>query len=78
MFQIVGCAIEVLNSSVRALENSTKRNGGGVRARTIRFGTTSFGCLQTAKGELIPDVIAFDSVVVDTKVIDQITDQNVG
>src|SRR5438445_4088674 len=82
-FQIVGCAIEVLNALGHGLLEKPYEN-----ALAVEFGLPSIPFRQQLvfdvlyKGQnvglFIPDLIAFDSVVVDTKVIDRITDHERG
>jgi GxxExxY protein len=76
VFQIVGAAIEVLNHLFheKPYENALVVEFG---LRKIPFQQQkSFDLLyKTCKvGEFIPDLIAFNSVIVDTKTIDRITD----
>ena len=83
VFQIVGCAIEVLNTLGNGLIEKPYEN-----ALVVEFGLRkipfrqqpSFDVLYKGHkiGLFVPDLIAFDSVVVDTKVIDQITDHERG
>lgn len=83
VFQIVGCAIEVLNTVGNGLIEKPYEN-----ALVVEFGLRkipfrqqpSFDVLYKGHkiGLFVPDLIAFDSVVVDTKVIDQITDHERG
>lgn len=83
VFQIVGCAIEVLNTLGHSLLEKPYEN-----ALVMEFGLRripfrqqpSFDVVYKGQkvGLFIPDVIAFDSVVVDTKVIDRITDHERG
>ena len=79
VFQIIGCAIEVLNTLGHGLLEKPYENALVVefRARKIPFRQQpSFDVLYKGQkiGVFVPDLIAFDSVVVDTKVIDRITD----
>lgn len=79
VFQIVGSAFEVLNEIGHGLHEKPYEN-----ALAIEFGLRGITARQQASydvqykghkmGEFIPDLIAFDSVVVDAKVIDRITD----
>jgi GxxExxY protein len=83
VFQIIGCAIEVLNTLGHGLFEKPYENALVVefRARTIPFRQQqSFDVLYKGQkvGVFVPDLIAFDSVVVDTKVIDRITDHERG
>jgi GxxExxY protein len=83
VFQIVGCAIEVLNTIGHGLLEKPYEN-----ALVVEFGMRkipfrqqpSFDVLYKGQkiGLFVPDLIAFDSVVVDTKVIERITDHERG
>ena len=83
VFQIVGCAIEVLNTLGHGLVEKPYENALVVEflLRKIQFRQQpSFDVLYKGHkiGLFVPDLIAFDSLVVDTKVIDQITDHERG
>src|SRR6266568_4019599 len=83
VFQIVGCAIEVLNTLGHGLVEKPYENALVVEfdLRRIPFRQQpSFDVLYKGHkvGLFIPDLIAFDAVVVDTKVIDRITDHERG
>ena len=83
VFQIVGSAIEVLNALGHGLLEKPYEN-----ALAVEFGLRKIPFQQQAVfdvlykghnvGLFIPDLIAFDTVVVDTKVIDRITDHERG
>src|SRR6266404_2648872 len=83
VFQIVGCAIDVLNTLGHGLVEKPYEN-----ALVVEFGLRkipfrqqpSFDVLYKDQkiGLFVPDQIAFDSVVVDTKVIDRITNHERG
>ncbi|MGH7982632.1 MAG: GxxExxY protein [Candidatus Udaeobacter sp.] len=83
VFQIVGCAIEVLNTLGHGLIEKPYEN-----ALTVEFGLRKLPFLQQPPfdvlykekkvGLFVPDPIVFDTVVVDTKVIDRITDHERG
>jgi GxxExxY protein len=83
VFQIVGCAIEVLNGIGHGLHEKPYEN-----SLSVEFGLRKIPQKQQPPfdvlykghkvGQFIPDLIAFDSVIVDTKVIDQITDHERG
>lgn len=83
VYRIVGAAMEVLNGLGHGLNEKPYENG-----LVVEFGLLGIGFAQQArypviyKGahihEFIPDLIAFNSVVVDTKVIDRITDHERG
>ena len=79
----MGCAIEVLNTLGHGLIEKPYEN-----ALVVEFGLRKISFLQQPafdvlyKGQkvglFIPDLIAFDVIVVDTKVIDRITDHERG
>ena len=79
MFQIVGAAIEVLNHIGHGFHEKHYEN-----ALVVEFGLRkipfeqqkSFDLLykNCKVGEFVPDLIAFNAVIVDTKTIDRITD----
>ena len=83
VFQIVGCAIEVLNVLGHGLVEKPYEN-----ALTVEFSLRNISFRQQPLfdvlykghkvGLFIPDLIAFDAVVVDTKVIERITDHERG
>ena len=83
VFQIVGSAIEVLNALGNGLVEKPYEN-----ALVVEFGLRkipfrqqpSFDVLYKDQkiGLFVPDLIAFDSVVVDTKVIDRFTNHERG
>jgi GxxExxY protein len=83
VFQIVGCAIEVLNTLGHGLVEKPYENALAVEfgLRNIPFRQQHlFDVLYNEHkvGLSIPDLIAFDGVVVDTKVVDRITDHERG
>jgi len=83
VFQVVGCAIEVLNTLGRGLVEKPYENALIVEflLRKIPFQQQpSFNVVyKEHKIRLfVPDLIAFGSIVVDTKVINQITDHERG
>lgn len=79
VYQIVGAAIEVLNGIGHGLIEKPYEN-----ALVVEFGLRSIPFQQQARfevvykgvsvGQFIPDLIAFEQIVIDTKVIDRITD----
>ena len=83
VFQIVGCAIEILNTLGHGLIEKPYEN-----ALVVEFGLRKIPFRQQPpfdvlyKGQkvglFIPDLIAFDAIVVDTKVIDRITGHELG
>ncbi len=83
VFQIVGCAIEVLNTLGHGILEKPYENALVVefQLRRIPFRqqpSFDIDYKGTRVGLFIPDLIAFDSVVVDTKVIDRISDHERG
>lgn len=83
VFQIVGCALDVLNGVGHGLLEKIYENGLAVefKLRGIafeqqrRFEVT----YKTVRlGDFIPDLITHSAIVVDTKVIDRITDHERG
>src|SRR4029077_5159759 len=83
VFQIVGCAIEILNTLGHGLIEKPYENAlvGESGLRKISFRQEPpFDVLYKEKkvGLFVPDLIAFDTVVVNTKVIDRITNHERG
>jgi len=83
VFQIVGCAIEVLNTLGHGLVEKPYENALVVEflLRNVPFKQQpSFNVLYKGKriGLFVPDLVVFDSVVVDTKVIERINDHERG
>ena len=79
VYETVGCAFEVLNELGNGLLEKPYENAMTVefRLRNIPFSQQkNFPVVyKTIKvGEYIPDLIAFESIIVDTKVIQQISD----
>ena len=80
---IIGAAFEVVNELGHGLHEQPYEN-----ALVVELGLRDFGVEQqavynidykgTSIGTLVPDLIVEDSVVVNTKVIDRITDQERG
>ncbi len=83
VYAIVGSAIEVLNAIGHGLHEKPYENAlvvefrlrGILFAQQPRFNVIYKGVLV---GEFVPDLIAYDAVVVDAKVIDRITDHERG
>jgi len=83
VFQIIGCAIEVLNTLGHGIVEKPYEN-----ALVVEFGLRqipfkqqpTFDVLYKGQriGAFVPDLIVFDSIVVDSKVIDRITDHERG
>ena len=83
VYQVVGCAMEVLNSIGHGLHEKIYENALVVefKLRGITFDQqrrfdVSYKGVQV--GEFIPDLITHGAIVVDAKVIDQITDHERG
>ena len=80
---IIGCAMEVLNTLGHGLIEKPYEN-----AMVVEFGLRGIPCRQqerfkvtykgVAVGEYIPDLIAYDSVIVEAKVVDCIGAADVG
>jgi len=83
VFQIIGCAIEVLNTLGHGIVEKPYEN-----ALVVEFGLRQIPFKQQPVfdvlykglrvGTFAPDLIVFDSIVVDSKVIDRITDHERG
>jgi GxxExxY protein len=83
VFQIVGCAFEVLNTLGHGLNEKLYEN-----SLTVEFGLKGIPYRQQPRfpvdykghrvGEFVPDLIALGAVIVDAKVIDRITDHERG
>ena len=81
--KIIGCSIEILNGLGHGLLEKPYEN-----ALVAEFGLRGIAYRQqprydvmykdVAVGEYIPDLIVADKVVVDTKVVDHITDHEIG
>ena len=83
VFQVVGCAIEVLNTVGHGLVEKPYENALVVEflLRQIPFKQQpSVDVLYEGQkiGLFVPDLIVFDALVIDTKVIDKITDHERG
>ena len=78
-FAIIGCAIEVINTLGHGLHEKPYENALGVEFRLKAIPCEQQKRFQVdykavAVGEFVPDLIAGQAVIVDTKVIDRITD----
>jgi GxxExxY protein len=83
VFQIIACAIEVLNTLGHGIIEKPYEN-----ALAVEFGLRKIPFRQQPPFEIlykgqniglfIPDLIVFDTVIVDTKVIDGITNHERG
>jgi GxxExxY protein len=83
VFQVVGCAIEVLNTLGHGLVEKPYENALVVEflLRKIPFQQQrSFDVFYKGHkiGLFVPDLIAFNSLVVDMKVIEKISDHELG
>lgn len=81
--QIVGCAIEVLNELGHGLHEKPYENSLVVefRLREIPFEQQrKFDIIYKEQkvGDYIPDLLVSGKIVVDTKVIEKITDREIG
>lgn len=80
---ILGCAFDVLNGVGPGLHEKIYENGltAAFRHRGIPFAQQRrFPVLFLGEtiGEFIPDLLVFDAIIVDPKVIDKITDHERG
>ena len=83
VFEIVGCAMEVLNALGHGLLEKPYEN-----ALVVEFGVRGIPFVQQPRfhvrykgvvvGEYVPDLIAYERLVVDTKVIERIGDHELG
>jgi len=83
VFEVVGCAMEVLNALGHGLLEKPYEN-----ALVVEFGVRGIPFVQQPRfdvrykgvvvGEYVPDLIAYDRLVVDTKVIERIGDHELG
>jgi GxxExxY protein len=83
VFQTVGCAIEVFNTLGQGLVEKPYENALVVEFQLQKIPyrqQPGFDVLYKSQrvGTFVPDLIAFDSIIVDTKVIDRITDHERG
>ena len=83
VFAVVGCAMEVLNELGHGLLEKPYEN-----ALVVEFGLRGIPFKQQPRfdvmykgvsvGEYVPDLITHDKLVVDSKVIERITDHEIG
>ena len=81
--RIIGCAFEVMNELGHGLYEKTYEN-----ALVVEFGLQGIPCEQQHRfdvlykkhpvGFYVPDLIVFGQVIVDTKTIEKITDEDLG
>lgn len=79
VYQVVGCAMEILNTLGHGLLEKPYEN-----ALVVEFGLKGIPCSQQCRfpviyqsvevGEYVPDLIAFERVIIEMKTIDRITD----
>jgi len=79
VYSVVGCAFSVLKELGHGFHEKPYEN-----ALAVEFGRQGLACSQQQRfdidykgvkvGEFVPDLIVASSVIVDTKVIDRITD----
>ena len=83
VFEIVACGMEVLNVLGHGLLEKPYEN-----ALMVEFGLRDMPAVQQPRfdaiykgvsvGEYVPDLLVYEKVIVDTKVIDRITDHELG
>lgn len=83
VYAVVGCAMEVLNILGHGLNEKNYENG-----LVVEFGLRGIPFAQQKRfpvvykevqiGEFVPDLITHKSLIVDTKVIERITDRERG
>ena len=83
VFQVIGAAIEVLNTLGHGILEKPYENALAIefRLRGIPFRQQPVFDVDykgSKVGLFVPDLIVFESIVVDTKVIDKITDHERG
>jgi GxxExxY protein len=83
VFQVVGCALEILSTLGHGIVEKPYENVLSVefQLRGIPFRQQPvFDVVYKGNkvGLFVPDLIAFEAIVVDTKVIDKITDHERG
>lgn len=81
--EIISCAFEILNTLGHGLLEKPYEN-----SLCVEFGLRGIPCCQQPRydvvyktvevGEYVPDLVVFGFIVVDTKVIDRITDHELG
>ena len=81
--RVVGCAFEVLNGLGHGLHEKPYEN-----ALVVEFGLRRIPFAQQARfpvlykgvhvSEYVPDLIAYGNLIIDTKVVERITDQERG
>ncbi|HLS28464.1 MAG TPA: GxxExxY protein [Opitutales bacterium] len=83
VYSVVGCAMEVLNVLGHGLNEKNYENG-----LAVEFGLQGIPFVQqkrfpvvykeTQVGEFVPDLITHEALIVDTKVLEKITDRERG
>ncbi len=81
--RVVGCAMEVLNELGHGLLEKPYE-----RALVIELEEQGIPCVQQPRypvaykgrtvGEFVPDLVVFGRIVVDTKVVERLTDHEIG
>jgi GxxExxY protein len=79
VFQIVGCAMEVHNTLGSGFLEKIYENALAVefKKRDIKFSqqkSISVFYKDEKVGDYIPDIIAFDTIIIDLKTIDKVSD----
>ncbi len=82
-FEIISCALEISNGLGHGLNEKIYEN-----ALVVEFGFRNIAFLQQQRypvswrevkvGEFIPDLIAHEQIIIDTKTIERITDHERG
>ena len=83
VFAVVGAAMEVLNVLGHGLIEKPYENALVVEFGLRGIAVTQQPCYEVdykgkVVGEYVPDLIAFEQIVVDTKVIERISDHELG
>ncbi|MEY3773821.1 MAG: hypothetical protein RLZZ129_601 [Verrucomicrobiota bacterium] len=83
VFRIVGCAFDVVKEVGHGLHEKPYENALALAFQDVGISVqqqTAFPILFKARqvGEYVPDLIADGAVIIDTKVIDRITDHERG
>jgi len=82
-YQIIGCSIEILNTIGHGFFEKIYENAiiTEFDLKKVSYNQQSrFGIVYKGKtlGEYIPDIVAFDKIIIEIKTIDKITNQERG